>query len=67
VDTSLRWLVCHEGVCAIPSSSNAARVAANVDIFDFALTADERARGDGLAKPDGRLVSPPGRAPDWSE
>jgi diketogulonate reductase-like aldo/keto reductase len=63
---ALKWLIGHEGVCAIPSSSNAGRVAANVDIFDFDLTADERARIDGLAKPDGRLVNPQGRAPDWS-
>lgn len=63
---TLRWLTGHEGVCAIPSSSNAERVAANVDIFDFDLTPEERARIDGLAKPDGRLVNPQGRAPDWS-
>ncbi|MDB5554438.1 MAG: 2,5-didehydrogluconate reductase, partial [Rhizobium sp.] len=56
----------HQGVCAIPSSINAERVAANFDIFDFALTPEERQRIDGLAKPNGRLVNPPGRAPDWS-
>ncbi|MDB5601367.1 MAG: 2,5-diketo-D-gluconate reductase [Xanthobacteraceae bacterium] len=62
---TLRWLIDHQGVCAIPSSINAERVAANFDIFDFALTPEERQRIDGLAKPDGRLVNPPGRAPDW--
>ncbi len=40
---ALRWLIDHEGVCAIPSSGSVERVAANIDIFDFALTADERA------------------------
>jgi 2,5-diketo-D-gluconate reductase B len=63
---TLRWLIDHEGVCAIPSSSNAERVAANFDIFDFALTSEEGQRIDGLAKPDGRLVNPQARAPDWS-
>lgn len=63
---ALRWLIDHEGVCAIPSSGSVERVAANIDIFDFALTADERRRIDGVAKPDGRLVNPKGRAPDWA-
>lgn len=63
---ALRWLVDHEGVCAIPSSSSVERVAANIDIFDFALTAIERQRIDSLAMPDGRLVNPKGRAPDWA-
>lgn len=63
---TLRWLTDHEGVCAIPSSSNSERVTANFDIFDFVLTPEERQRIDGLAKPDGRLVNPQGRAPDWS-
>jgi diketogulonate reductase-like aldo/keto reductase len=63
---ALRWLIDHDGVCAIPSSSSAERVAANIEIFNFALTADELRRIDGLAKPDGRLVNPQGRAPDWA-
>jgi diketogulonate reductase-like aldo/keto reductase len=63
---ALRWLIDYDGVCAIPSSSSVERVAANIDIFDFALTSEERRRIDGLAKPNGRLVSPKGRAPDWA-
>jgi diketogulonate reductase-like aldo/keto reductase len=62
----LRWLIDHDGVCAIPSSGNAERVAANIDIFDFVLTPDERAQISGPAEVDGRLVDPKGRAPDWA-
>ncbi len=36
----LRWFV-EQGIVAIPRSSNAARLAQNIDIFDFALTSDE--------------------------
>jgi 2,5-diketo-D-gluconate reductase A len=36
----LRWDV-DQGIVAIPRSSNAERLAQNLDIFDFALTADE--------------------------
>jgi 2,5-diketo-D-gluconate reductase B len=64
---TLRWLIDHENVCAIPSSSSVERIAANLDIFDFALTPQERRRIDAIAKPDGRLVNPKGRAPDWTE
>jgi 2,5-diketo-D-gluconate reductase A len=36
----LRWAI-ELGVVAIPRSSNPARLAQNIDIFDFTLTADE--------------------------
>ena len=36
----LRWLI-ELGVVAIPRSANPGRIAQNIDIFDFALTADE--------------------------
>jgi 2,5-diketo-D-gluconate reductase A len=36
----LRWMV-EFGIVAIPRSSNPARLAQNIDIFDFALAADE--------------------------
>ena len=37
---ALRWLI-DLGIVAIPRSSNPARLAQNIDIFDFALAADE--------------------------
>lgn len=33
----LRWLIEQEGVAAIPKAASAAHLAANIDIFDFAL------------------------------
>ena len=43
----LRWHL-QEGRSAIPKSVNPQRIAANFDVFDFELTADELARIDGL-------------------
>lgn len=60
----LRWLIQH-GLVALTKTAKPPRVAENFAIFDFELSADEMARIDGLAKPDGRLVSPEGLAPDW--
>lgn len=51
---TLRWLI-QNGVIAIPRSSKESRAKESFDIFDFALSADEMARIDGLARPDGRL------------
>lgn len=39
----LRWHVQQEGVAAIPRSSNPARIAENLAVFDFALEPDEMA------------------------
>jgi 2,5-diketo-D-gluconate reductase A len=43
----LRWHV-QQGRSAIPKSTNPARIAENLDVFDFELTADEMSRIDGL-------------------
>ena len=43
----LRWHVEH-GLCAIPKSVKAHRIAENIDIFDFALTREEVAAIDAL-------------------
>jgi 2,5-diketo-D-gluconate reductase A len=43
----LRWHIEHE-VVVIPKSARPARIAANIDLFGFALTADEVAAIDGL-------------------
>ena len=50
---------------AIPRSSREANAKANLEIFDFALSADEMAEIAGLARPGGRLVNPAGFAPRW--
>ncbi len=44
----LRWHIEHE-VVVIPKSANPERIAANIDLFGFALTDDEIARINGLA------------------
>jgi 2,5-diketo-D-gluconate reductase B len=62
----LRFLIQHEGVVAIPGSATPERIAENIAVYDFALSDDEMRRIAALAKPDGRLVSPAGRAPDWA-
>ena len=61
---TLRWLLQQDGVSAIPRSSREAHAAANLAIFDFALSAEEMAEIFTLARPRGRLVNP-GSAPNW--
>jgi len=61
----LRWHVQQAGVIAIPRSSKAERVRANLAIEDFALSEDEMATIHGLARPDGRIIEPAGLAPAW--
>jgi diketogulonate reductase-like aldo/keto reductase len=55
---ALRWLLQQDRVIAIPRSSKPAHAAANLAVFEFALSAEETARIDALARPDGRLISP---------
>jgi 2,5-diketo-D-gluconate reductase B len=61
----LRWLVQQEGVVALSKTANPKRVPENFAIFDFTLTGEEMAALHALARPDGRIVSPPGLAPQW--
>jgi diketogulonate reductase-like aldo/keto reductase len=61
----LRWLIQQTPVVAIPSSSKPARIGENLDIFDFTLTEGEMRRVHALARPNGRIVNPKGRAPAW--
>jgi diketogulonate reductase-like aldo/keto reductase len=61
----LRWLVQQEGVIALSKTANITRVAENFAIFDFTLEADDMAALHALARPGGRIVSPPGLAPMW--
>jgi diketogulonate reductase-like aldo/keto reductase len=54
----LRWHVQQPSTVAIPKSGNQGRIAENLDIFDFELSADEMQQISGLARPDGRMVRP---------
>ena len=62
---ALRWLIQQGNIVPIPRSSNAARMAENLNVFDFALTDEEMARIAALKRPDGRIANPAGRAPAW--
>jgi len=61
----LRWHLQQPNVIPIPRSSNPGRQAENLDIFDFTLSDDEMKRIHALARADGRIANPQGRAPDW--
>jgi 2,5-diketo-D-gluconate reductase B len=61
---ALRWLIEQDGVAAVPKAAQRAHAAANIDLFDFALTAEERVAIDGLASGE-RLVEWSGYTPDW--
>jgi diketogulonate reductase-like aldo/keto reductase len=62
---ALRWLIQKGIVIPIPRSSNPARMAENIGVFDFALSDDEVARINALKRPNGRIANPAGRAPAW--
>jgi diketogulonate reductase-like aldo/keto reductase len=55
---SLRYLV-QQGIAVIPRSSKVERLAENIAVFDFELSAAEMAAIAGLARPGGRIV-------DWA-
>ena len=61
---ALRWLLDQPNVAAIPKSSSRAHLSANFAIFDFTLSAADRAVIDGK-RGDLRLVDPAGWAPVW--
>jgi diketogulonate reductase-like aldo/keto reductase len=46
----LRWHVEHE-IAVIPKSVQPDRIAANIDLFGFSLSAEQVARIDALGKP----------------
>ena len=60
---ALRWLIEQPRVCALPKAASHRNRAANIDVFDFELGDEERARIDALPK-DGREFDPPW-APEW--
>ena len=61
---ALRWLM-QQNVSAIPRSTNPARIAENLNVFDFTLSDDEMARIGALKRPDGRIADPKGRVGPW--
>src|ERR1700719_1777196 len=59
----LRWLV-QQNVSAIPRTSRIERLSENIDIFDFALSAEEMLQISQMASARGRLTDF-GFAPKW--
>jgi 2,5-diketo-D-gluconate reductase B len=62
---ALRYLV-QQGIIPIPRTANPEHLAANLAVFDFALSPAEMDEIAKLRKPDGRLVNP-AHAPRWDE
>jgi diketogulonate reductase-like aldo/keto reductase len=62
---ALRWLVQQGIIAPIPRSANAQHMAESLRVFDFVLTEEEMNRIHALARPDGRIANPKGRAPAW--
>jgi diketogulonate reductase-like aldo/keto reductase len=65
VQVALRWLIQQPGVAAIPRTSNPARLAENLAVFDFQLTDDEMDRISRLKRPNSRLINEPDWVPRW--
>ena len=62
---ALRWLVQQGGIAPIPRSSNPGHMADSLQVFNFSLGEEEMNRIHALARPDGRIANPAGRAPAW--
>lgn len=62
---ALRWLLSRENTAVIPRSSNPEHIRANADIFDFALSGEDRKAIAAL--PDGQRQINPEFAPAWGE
>jgi 2,5-diketo-D-gluconate reductase B len=62
---ALRWLIEQERVVTIPKAASHENRVANIDVFDFELTGDERARIDALPKDRRRFDT--SWAPDWDD
>jgi 2,5-diketo-D-gluconate reductase B len=60
---ALRWLIEQERVVAIPKAASHENRVANLDVFDFQLTPEERQRIDSLPKDRRRFDT--SWAPDW--
>jgi diketogulonate reductase-like aldo/keto reductase len=63
---ALRWLLDQDKVAAIPKAGKREHAAANLAIFDFHLSSEDRAAIDALAE-GGRMVEWAGYTPRWDE
>lgn len=63
----LRWMVQQSGMIALSKTVSEARAIENFAVFDFALNDADMTAIHGLARTDGRIVSPSGLAPVWDK
>jgi diketogulonate reductase-like aldo/keto reductase len=61
----LRWLTQQGSVIALSRTTNPDRIRENLAIFDFELNEAEMAVMQTMARPNSRIVDPPGLAPAW--
>ncbi|SDE78233.1 aldo/keto reductase [Limimaricola pyoseonensis] len=66
-EVTVAWILSKPGAVAIPKTAKEKRLGSNLAAAELQLSADEIARIDGLARPDGRIVSPDSLAPDWDD
>jgi 2,5-diketo-D-gluconate reductase B len=62
---ALRWVIQQPGMIALSRTTKPSRIAENLAVFDFELEPFEMTRIRALARPDSRIVDPPGLAPHW--
>ena len=62
---ALRWQTQQGGIVPIPRSANPHHMSESLQVFDFTLSDAEMKRIHSLARPDGRIANPAGRAPKW--
>ncbi len=67
VQVTLKWLVGQQSVAAIPKASSRAHLEENISIFDFELSAADRAAIDKIGGPRGRIIDYPGWSPVWDQ
>ncbi|TVQ37313.1 MAG: aldo/keto reductase [Wenzhouxiangella sp.] len=63
---ALRWLIEQDRVAAIPATSNIYHARANIDLFKFSLSDEDRGRIAALDKRI-RICTPEELAPDWDD
>lgn len=63
---TLRWLTQQDGVIAIPKSATPENIKANINIFDFELSAEDMAKISAMGSDEGRQVNPD-FAPKWDK
>ena len=61
---SLRWLI-QQNIAVVPRTTDPAKLAANIDVFDFELNDEEMKRISALRDKNMRVVDPAVRRPVW--